>query len=230
MTGTESVARYPWFMTIRILALLALLATPYSGHASSAREALDAFARGLTTLDGRFEQQVIAQNGNVIESSTGSVAVRAPRQFRWEYESPFPQLIVADGDNVWIFDPDLEQVTVRAQALEEARSPLTVLTDLAQLDVDYRVSPLPDADGLSWLRLEPKSADAPFRHCDLGFDGEGFARMVLVDQLGQRNEIRFSSWRRNAAIDAALFRFDPPPGVDVVGQPAESATVTPIPD
>lgn len=217
-------------MKIRTLALLALVAITPPSLASGAREALDAFARDLTTLDGRFEQRVIAENGNLVESSSGSVAVRAPRQFRWEYETPFPQLIVADGDNVWIFDPDLDQVTVRAQALEEARSPLTVLTDLGQLDGDYRVSAQPDAEGLSWLRLEPKSTDAPFRHCDLGFDAAGLARMVLVDQLGQRNEITFSGWRRNMALDPELFRFVPPAGVDVVGQPAESATVTPIPD
>lgn len=217
-------------MIIRILALLALAALPSLVHANAAREALERFARGLSTLDGRFEQRVADANGNAVETSTGSVAVRAPRQFRWEYESPFPQLIVADGDNVWIFDPDLEQVTVRAQALEEARSPLTVLTDLSQLDQDYRVSALPDADGLQWLRLEPTSEDAPFRHCDLGFDAAGFARMVLIDQLGQRNEIVFSGWRRNATLDAALFQFVPPAGVDVVGQPAQSATVTPLQD
>jgi outer membrane lipoprotein carrier protein len=217
-------------MISRIVFVLALAAIAHPVHAGDARAALDAFARGLSTLEGRFEQRVTDANGNPVETSTGRIAVRAPRQFRWEYEAPFPQLIVADGDNVWIFDPDLDQVTVRAQALEEARSPLTVLTDLGQLDQDYRVSERPDAEGLSWLRLEPKSSEAPFRHCDLGFDATGFARMVLVDQLGQRNEIAFRDWRRNAALDAALFRFVPPAGVDVVGEPARSATVTPIPD
>jgi outer membrane lipoprotein carrier protein len=217
-------------MIVRILLVLALVAMSDRIEASDARAAFDAFARGLSTLEGRFEQRVADANGNPLETSTGRIAVRAPRQFRWEYEAPFPQLIVADGDNVWIFDPDLDQVTVRAQALEEARSPLTVLTDLSQLDEDYRVSEQPDADGLRWLRLEPKSPEAPFRHCDLGFDGEGLARMVLVDQLGQRNEIAFTGWRRNAPLDAALFRFEPPAGVDVVGEPARTATVTPIPD
>lgn len=217
-------------MILRIVSLLALVAFASPLHAAEARAALDAFARDLSTLEGRFEQRVVDANGNPVETSAGTIAVRAPRQFRWEYESPFPQLIVADGDNVWIFDPDLDQVTVRAQALEEARSPLTVLTDLGQLDEDYRVSERPDAEGLKWLRLEPKSEEAPFRHCDLGFDAGGFARMVLIDQLGQRNEIVFSGWRRNAALDAALFRFVPPAGVDVVGEPARTATVTPIPD
>lgn len=217
-------------MIVRLLLMLALAAIAHAVHAADARAALDAFGRELSTLEGRFEQRVTDANGHPVETSTGSIAVRAPRQFRWEYEAPFPQLIVADGDNVWTFDPDLEQVTVRAQALEEARSPLTVLTDLGQLDVDYRVSGLPDADGLSWLRLEPKSSEAPFRHCDLGFDATGFARLVLVDQLGQRNEIAFRDWRRNQALDPALFRFVPPPGVDVIGQPARTATVTPIPD
>ncbi len=217
-------------MIARILFVLALVTSSHPVHAADARAALDAFARGLSTLEGRFEQRVTDANGNPVETSNGIIAVRAPRQFRWEYEAPFPQLIVADGDNVWIFDPDLDQVTVRAQALEEARSPLTVLTDLGQLDEDYRVSGLPDSEGLSWLRLEPKSSEAPFRHCDLGFDDGGFARMVLVDQLGQRNEIAFRDWRRNAALDAALFRFVPPAGVDVVGEPARTATVTPIRD
>lgn len=214
---------------IRIATALTLfLAVVAPAVAGSAREDLEAFAHNLDVLEGRFEQRVYDPNGQLDDSSSGTLALRAPRQFRWQVVEPFPQLIVADGDNVWIFDEDLAQVTVRAQSIEEAQSPLTVLTDLGQLDRDYEAGELPDAEGLRWLRLTPRADEAPFVHCDLGFGPEGLSQMVLYDRLGQRNALHFSGWRRNPALDPALFRFVPPEGVDVVGEAVENADVFPI--
>ncbi len=211
----------------RFLALVAL-GLPVVAAAQTARERLETFAKGLDGLNGTFVQEVFDVNGKSTETSRGTLSLRAPRQFRWQYEAPFPQLIVADGDNVWIYDEDLAQVTVRPQALEEAQSPLTVLTDLSQLDREYKVSARPDADGLSWLRLTPKNDEASFKSCDLGFSGAALARMVVRDQLGQRNEMRFGAWDRNPSFDAAKFQFTVPEGVDVVGEPVRNADTYPI--
>lgn len=198
------------------LALLSLFAGP---ACAGAREDLAALSKGLKGLDGRFEQTLYDLDGRVREASSGRVALSAPRLFRWEYSTPYPQLIVADGEKVWVFDPDLEQVTVRPQGAEEQNSPLAALVDPARLERDFNVREGGDADGLSWLLLSPRDSEqASFSSARLGFRGPTLVRMEVVDTLGQRSELVFSQWKRNPAFDAGTFRFVPPPGVDVVGE------------
>jgi outer membrane lipoprotein carrier protein len=196
---------------------------------SSARARLDAFAHDVHTLRGVFTQRALDPHGAAHESR-GTFALAAPRQFRWETTAPMRQLIVADGVNVWIYDPDLEQVTVRAQDREEAHSPLTVLTDLARLDRDFSTQEQGEHDGLAWLRLRAKDTEPQFHYCDLGFDRKGLARMVFEDTLGNRTEIRFSDWERNPRLAPELFHFTPPPGVDVIGTPRPPIEVHAISD
>ncbi len=211
------------------LLLVLFLAAPAAAVAD-ARGQLDAFSAGLDGVRGSFVQTVYAADGRETETSRGTLALKAPRQFRWQYDAPFPQLIVADGLNVWVHDVDLEQVTVRAQSSEEAQSPLTVLTDLGLLERQFNVAPLADADGIAWLRLTSKADEPAFASCDLGFQGQQLVRMVLRDHLGQRNELRFAQWERNPALDPALFTFVPPEGTDVVGEPVAGAQAFPIGD
>ncbi len=215
---------------IRTCFCVLTLVTAAAAHAASARAQLDAFARGLNALSGTFVQEVRDVDGRAIETSNGTLALKAPRQFRWAYAAPFPQLIVADGLNVWIYDEDLAQVTVRGQSTAEAQSPLTVLTDLSLLDRDYTTSELEDSEGVAWLRLTPRAADPPYRHVDLGFTGNQLVRLVLIDALGQRNEIRFGPWQRNPELPADTFAFTPPLGVDVVGEAIDGAQAFPVQD
>jgi outer membrane lipoprotein carrier protein len=219
-------------MKSRLLVALALAATLAPGLAQAgARQKLLAFATGLKGLDGRFEQRTYDGDGRVSQQGSGTVKLSAPRQFRWEYLKPAPQLVVADGDQVWIYDPDLEQVTVRNQSAEEQNSPLSVLIDPTELDRQYKVSEGGSAGGLEWLELAPKKADdASFRQARLGFGPGGLARMELQDSLGQRTVIGFGPWQRNPKFPAATFRFTPPPGTDVVGTPVRKAQVTPLKD
>lgn len=183
------------------------------------REDLERFTRGLKGLDGQFTQDVFDTKGKRKESSTGRVALSAPRLFRWEYLKPYPQLIVADGKQVWVYDPDLQQATVRAQGVEEENSPLAALIDPKKLDRDYVTAEVKGEGGLNWLELRPKQAGgAGFDHALLGFDGKGqLGRMRIVDALGQRTEIVFKGWKRNPGFASGTFRFTPPKGVDVVG-------------
>jgi outer membrane lipoprotein carrier protein len=118
---------------------------------------------------------------------------------------------------VWLYDPELEQVTVRVQSTEEAHSPLTVITDLKQLDRDFKVTEQGERDGLLWLRLVSTASDPQFDYADLGFDAHGLARMSFRDQLGAITDIRFSDWQRNAALPPGTFQFTPPAGADVIG-------------
>jgi len=183
------------------------------------RDDLAAFTKGLKGLDGQFTQQVFDANGKPKESSSGRVALSAPRLFRWEYTKPYEQLIVADGSHVWVYDPDLQQVTRRAQGAEEQNSPLAALVDPAKLERDYVLHDAGNADGLDWLDIAPKKAsDTGFRSARLGFGPEGLATMQVTDALGQKTRIEFSHWQRNPAFSAGTFRFVPAKGVDVVGE------------
>lgn len=193
--------------------------------------ALLAFTRGLETLDGRFEQQAYDADGRLRETSEGRVALAAPRQFRWDYESPFPQTIIADGTRLWIYDPELEQVSVRMQAQEEQSSPLAALIDPEVLNQQFEVTQLPGSDGLEWLQLRPrKTEDAPISEARIGLADGQLRRMELIDSLQQRSVLSFSSWQRNTPLPADLFRFVPPDGVDVVGDPGTDAEVMPLLD
>jgi outer membrane lipoprotein carrier protein len=127
-------------------------------------------------------------------------------------------VIVADGGKVWVYDPDLKQVTVRPQGAEEQNSPLAVLIDPKKLDRDFIIRDAGRDGGLDWLELLPRQAEnAAFQNARLGFDAKGLVRLRIVDSLGQRTDISFSGWTRNPRFDAKTFRFSPPAGVDVVG-------------
>lgn len=208
----------PMIRRTRWCLAIAALAVAGFAHAADARAQLDQFTRGLKGLQGQFAQQVTDGNGRVRESSSGSVALSAPRLFRWEYQEPYPQLIIADGSRVWVYDPDLEQVTVRPQGEEEQNNPLAALIDPAILERDFVVEEAGSRDGLEWLEIAPRQAsDAGFQNARLGFDGDALVTMDVLDALGQRTVIGFSDWRRNPGFDPGTFEFTPPEGVDVVG-------------
>jgi outer membrane lipoprotein carrier protein len=216
--------------TLRTFLVLPLLAIATDATAG-ARDRLDAFTGGIAGLSAGFEQKVYAPGGALSETSTGTVQLQAPRQFRWEYVKPFPNLIVADGDHIWIYDPDLEQVTVRQQSLEEQNSPLAALIDPGELDRQFEVADAGRAEGLEWLELTPKKPDdAPFDRARLGLGAQGLVRMELFDALGQKTVMAFGAWKRNPTFAKGTFTFVPPKGVDVVGEVAEGAEVMPLDD
>ncbi len=187
---------------------------------AGARDDLKSFTNGLRGLDGQFAQQVFDSRGRVKESSSGRVALSAPRLFRWEYTRPHPQLIIADGSKVWVYEPDLEQATVTPQGAEEQNSPLVALINPAQLERQYDVSEeAAPRDGMQWLSLTPKrETETNFQSASLGFANGGLARMEVVDAVGQRTVINFTDWKKNPGFAAGTFRFVPGKDVDVVGE------------
>lgn len=210
---------------ILLVALSLFAGTAFA--ATGARARLDVFANGLHSLSGNFSQTVYDAHGNITGSSHGTLALQAPRLFRWRVTEPYQQLIVADGKKVWVYEPDLQQVTVRDQGAEEAHSPLTVLTDLSQLDSEFKATDAGTRDGLEWLRLVSRSKDPQFEYADIGFDASGPRRMIFKDTLGNRTEIAFSGWERNPGLPPGTFTFVPPKGTDVVGDvSAASSTAT----
>jgi len=197
-----------------------LAAALFAGSAAAgARDELKSFTTGLKGLDGRFTQQVFDASGKLKETSSGRVSISAPRLFRWEYTKPYPQLIVADGRKVWVYDPDLKQASVREQGVEEQNSPLSALIDPSKLDQQFNVSETGTSDGLQWLTLTPKTAaDASFQSARLGFTRQGLSRMVVVDAVDQRTQIDFTGWRHNPSFGRGTFKYTPAQGVDVIGE------------
>jgi len=218
-----------FMLALSAVVLTLSLSAVAQAAAGPARARLDAFATGLHSLTGHFSQTLTDLNGHTSKNSSGTLALQAPRQFRWDTLTPYKQTIVADGSRVWMYDPELEQVTVRVQSSEEAHSPLTVLTDLKQMDKDFKVVEQGEHDGLAWLRLSSTAKDPQFDYADLGFDANGLARMTFRDQLGSTTDIRFSGWQRNAPIPPATFNFVPPKGADVIGD-APVIDVQPLKD
>ena len=182
-----------------------------------ARAQLERFADGLETYSAQFEQRVLGSDGRVEDQSAGTVWLSQPHFIRWEYGGEFPELVVADGQHVWIYDEALEQVTVKPQSDFVADSPLSLLTDISKLDEQFEVREAGDMDGMSLLELRSVDAEAEFERILLGLQGDDLKLMTMEDAFGLRTEIRFSRPQRNQELDSKLFSFVPPDGVDIVG-------------
>lgn len=215
-------------MRLALLLLVSICAPALAAESAGSR--MEAFSANLQSVRADWTQTVTAANGDIGEEARGTLALEAPRQFRWEALEPYRQLIVADGRKVWVYDPDLLQVTVRDQGAAEAHSPLTVLTDLSQLDRDFVASESGERDGLAWLKLVSRAPEPEFEYAELGFSDSGLERMIFKDLLGNVTEIRFDDWQRNAELPADTFRFTPPDDVDVIGDPTPAAEVFPVED
>ncbi len=171
----------------------------------------------LTSLRAEFRQTVTDARGKTIESAEGTMALARPGRFRWDYRVP-AQLIVSNGITVWFHDIELEQVTIRSAAETIVGTPAMLLASSGSLNDEFEITDGGAEGELSWSRLTPRQKGGDFRELRLGFVGRELKRMALLDRLGQTTDIEFSRVERNPRLDAALFGFTPPPGVDVVGR------------
>jgi len=200
----------------QILFYLLLIASS-TASAQSARQQLQAFSKNLQTADVVFQQIVTGPNGEKVQSAQGRMQLKSPNLFRWEYSKPVLQLIIADGRKIWVYDPDLRQVTVKSQDALNQDNPLSALTKPELIDRFYTVTELPVKQSISWLQLKPKNPQtSPFDKAWLGFGANGLVSMRLFDSLGQVSEFTFGTWRKNKAIASSRFVFSTPKGVDVV--------------
>jgi outer membrane lipoprotein carrier protein len=210
--------RYAW------VALLAVFLPGIAGADASsdtrATERLEAALKGLSSLRAGFHQTVTDARGAQTESAEGTVALARPGKFRWDYRVP-AQLIVSDGTTVWLYDVDLSQVTIRPAADSLSGTPALLFSGQTDLGAEFKIADGGEADGLAWSRLTPKNAESDFRELSVGIAGGELRRMVLVDRLGQTMRIEFDRIERNPRLDASIFSFTPPPGVDVVGRAPE---------
>lgn len=180
------------------------------------RARLDRFLAELTSFTATFEQQLFDEYGELLETSTGDVVIAKPGKFRWEYREPYEQIIVSDGATLWVYDVDLEQVSINPLASDNSDSPAALLVGDLDVDRHYVVTEAPPVDGIVWLSLAPRAAQAQYSSVEIGFDESGLHGMRLSDNLRQLTAITFSDIARNVGIEPDRFAFTPPPGVDVL--------------
>jgi outer membrane lipoprotein carrier protein len=188
-------------------------------------KSLESFMKGSQAGRADFTQVVTSppKDGQVArtKTSSGTFAFQRPGRFKFIYKKPFEQTIVADGQMLWLYDVDLNQVTRRAQAQALGSTPAALLAsapDLSALRADFTLEATPDQDGLQWVLARPKAKDGQLQSVRVGFAGEQLAALDILDSFGQRSAIRFSGMQNNAALPAATFQFKPPQGADVVKQ------------
>ena len=176
------------------------------------------FLTGTKSARGEFEQKVHDRGGKVTQQSKGSFVFQRPGLFRWVYAKPVDQVIVGDGERVWIHDRDLNQVTVRKLSLALGSTPAALLAGSADVEKAFELSEAGTKDGLEWLEAKPKEREAGFERVRMGFDAGGIRAMELFDHFGQTTQLRFLNLARNPKVDSSEFRFQPPKGADVLGE------------
>ena len=197
--------------------LLAALLAPALALAAGV-ERFQSYLRGTQTARADFEQKVFDRERKLVQESKGSFSFLRPGRFRWIYAQPYPQLIVGDGARVWIYDEDLNQVTVRAMAKALGSTPAALLAGAADVERAFELADAGSRDGLEWLEAKPREREAGFERIRLGMGTVGVQAMELTDHFGQTTVLRFSNVVRNPQLDPASFRFVPPKGADVLGE------------
>jgi outer membrane lipoprotein carrier protein len=206
-----------------IFLILGIVRASCAQGESDGQRLIDDFINNVQTMSGRFEQQLVDADDIVIDRSSGTIEIQKPGRFRWTYLEPYEQILVADGLNIWSYDVDLEQVTVKAQAKVLASTPALLLGGSQNVLDDFEyVGSFGERD-IVWVRLRPKTTDNGFTKVELGFKDGKLSRMIFGDNLGQTTLIALFDLSLNESIDEQRFSFTPPDGVDVVGQPLSPA-------
>jgi len=201
----------------RLFCLAALLLISQGVHAG-AIDKLHQFLESTKTLRAGFTQIVVAKNGARPQQSSGVMIFSRPGKFRWQIEKPYAQLLVGDGAKVWIYDPDLRQVTVKKVDAAIGSTPAALLVGGDALEKNFTLAEAGTREGLDWVEAIPKSPDSGFEKLQLGFEGSELKGMQLQDNFGQTTKIELRTSEHNPSIAATQFRFTPPAGVDVIGE------------
>lgn len=190
--------------------------TSVSLHAQDmSKKQLDDFFNGLEALSANFVQTVKNAQLNATENATGKLWIKRPGKFRWNYETPYWQEIVSNGEKIWVYDADLEQVTIKKIDIALGNTPALLLSNDRPLDESFIIKSLTESANMSEVELLPKDTDAGFKRIYLRFSNGTISGMEMEDNLGQTTLMVFQNVRRNSALDDALFQFIPPKGVDI---------------
>ncbi len=186
-----------------------------SGEASI--QSLETFIEQLTSFEASFEQTLYDADSEPLRTSEGTIKLKRPARFVWTYSSPEPQLILADGERIWLYDEDLEQVTVNAIDERINGTPLQLLMQAAPLSEGFDIESLGKSDGIDWFALTPLTQASDFEEVFIGLRDDTIAAMELRDSFGQATQIRLDNFNADVELDDSLFIFEVPEGVDVIG-------------
>ncbi len=190
------------------LAALVLLSLPAAGRAAGDSERVNGYLRGLTSLKSSFTQVTFNADRTRMMEARGTLYLQRPGRFRWEYDAPNRQVIVADGKRVYLHDLELEQVSHQSQAKALAGTPALLLADGGPIDVHFTAMSIDSSDGRDWVALTPKDQDTDVVRIELGFGGKELDSMIMTDSFGQETRLDFSATQRNPTLDPKLFKVD----------------------
>ncbi|NNC68765.1 MAG: outer membrane lipoprotein chaperone LolA [Gammaproteobacteria bacterium] len=204
-------------------ALLLLVGTSIFGSAfaSDAIQRLDKYFAEVNSFQGQFIQIVYDENGEVVQEAKGDVALDKPGKFRWQYTQPYPQLILADGEYLWIYDEELLQASAKPIDTALGNAPIMLLTNIRPLRDDFEIKDAGGKEGLNWVELTPLVQDTEFHKILIGLDDLGVKKMELQDHFSQKTVIEFTNLKTNVTLPPNQFKFIAAEGVDVVGNPSE---------
>ncbi len=195
------------------LTALVVLASPV--RASELSGLLDK----MTTMRAGFTQTIYDNNGKAVQKSGGQMALQRPGKFRWQVSKPMPQIIIANGEKLWIYDPDLQQVTIRSLKTEAGDAPALLLSQQnTSLEKDYDIQELTNDKSMRWFILKPRKKDNMFASVKMGFQNNQLKEMMLQDQIGHATRVEFAKIEMNVNLPASLFVFKAPSGTDVIDE------------
>jgi outer membrane lipoprotein carrier protein len=195
-----------------------LFIVPLAAHAA-ATDKLKTFIAATHSAQANFTQEVQDKNGKRIQSASGTMQFVRPGKFRWEYRKPYEQLIVGDGKKFWMYDVDLDQVTVKKLDAALGSSPAALLSGSNEIERGFVLKNIEARDGLEWLQAVPRSAESSFEKILMAFNAKSeLVVMELHDAFGHHTVLRFSGLKSNPTLGAQLFKFVPPKGADVLGE------------
>ena len=203
---------YTFHFSLFTLSLLISTTSP----AETSALVLDEFLTGLDTYSAAFEQQLYDETGMELEKSVGVFYMRRPGMFHWAYLEPYSQILISDGITLWIYDEDLEQVIIKTVTNQIEESPAAILGGDVKIADHYVIIEMAPEEGVNWLELTPRDLESQYETIHLGFKQDHLVKMVLFDNLGQKNLITFLDSKRNSTLNLELFTFTPPEGIDVI--------------
>ena len=201
-------------MRYLIVAFL-LIANP--ALAEDPAQRLQAALKNMDNLSTEFKQTLLDEDKNVVQQSSGTLALQRPGKFAWIYTDPFEQRIIADGSELWVYDVELDQVTVKPMDQGLSNAPIMILMKQSDVSEQFEVSEVGQRKFLYWVELSPHDSDLEYTNVYIGIDGDQVRAMELQDQFGQSTQIVFENQRTGVVHNPATFKFVPPPGVDVFG-------------
>jgi len=205
-------------MLKKILSITLLLCSfNVSAELIASQIKLEKFLDNTTSLSARFQQKLVDKYGYLLQQSAGSLNMQRPGKFSWDYILPYPQNIVSNGKKIWMYDSELEQVNVRPYNQVLASSPVNLLDNNQKLDIEFKISEMPEKNGQQWVRLIPKNSESDFKEMQIGLLDGNIKTMRFIDNFEQQTEIEFEQLVLNPQFEESKFEFITPEGADVIG-------------